>query len=65
MKGDRIMKQKKQPKQRNPFVQHMITKKQGAHQKSKKSERQKDKMKIRKEWLGQVASNAVSPSHSY
>jgi hypothetical protein len=56
MKGDRIMKQKKQPKQRNPFVQHMITKKQGAHQKSKKSERQKDKMKIRKEWLGQVAA---------
>ena len=48
------MKQK--PKQRNPYVQHLITKKQGAHQKSKKVARQNDKVKLRKEWLGQVAA---------
>ncbi len=58
------MKQK-QPKARNPFVQHLITKKQGAHQKPKKVERQKDKLKLRKEWLGQVATTAVLPSHSF
>jgi hypothetical protein len=50
------MKRKKQPKQRNPYVQHLIAKKQGAHEKPKKGERQKDKMKLRKEWLGQVAA---------
>ena len=49
------MKRKPQPKQRNPFVQHLITKKQGAHQKPKKTERKNEKMKLRKEWLGQVA----------
>lgn len=50
------MKQKQKPKPRNPYVQHLITKRQGAHQKSKKIERQKDKAKIRKEWIGQVAA---------
>jgi hypothetical protein len=59
------MKQKKQPKQRNPYVQHLVKRKSGAHQKPKKVERQNDKVKLRKEWLGQVASNAVSPSHSF
>jgi hypothetical protein len=50
------MKRKEQPKARNPFVQHLITKKQGAHEKPKKVERQKNKAKLRKEWLGQVAA---------
>ena len=50
------MKQKKQPKQRNPYVQQMLKRKSGVHQKSKKVERQNDKVKLRKEWLGQVAA---------
>jgi len=50
------MKQKKQPKQRNPYVQQMLKRKSGAHQKSKKVERRDDKSKIRKEWLGRVAA---------
>jgi len=51
-----MKRKEKTPKQRNPYVQHLITKKQGAHEKPKKVERQKDKMKLRKEWLGQVAA---------
>ena len=39
-----MAKKKKLPKSRNPFVQHLIVKKQGAHQKSKKSERRKQNM---------------------
>lgn len=51
------MKQKRQtPKQRNPYVQHLVKRKSGAHQKPKKVERQKDKSKLRKEWLGKVAA---------
>jgi hypothetical protein len=49
-------KQKELPKERNPYVQHLITKKQGAHQKPKKAERQAEKVKLQKEWLGQVAA---------
>jgi hypothetical protein len=45
-------KQKNTPKERNPFVQHLIGKRQGAHQKSKKTERQKEKSILHKEWLG-------------
>jgi hypothetical protein len=44
-------------KERNPFVQHLINRSGGGvHQKPKKVERQKDKSKLRKEWLGQVAA---------
>ena len=50
------MKQKNQPKQRNPYVQHLVKRKSGAHQKPKKTERHNDKVKLRKEWLGQVAA---------
>jgi hypothetical protein len=47
----------KAPKERNPFVQHLINRNGGgAHEKSKKVERQKEKSKLRKEWLGQVAA---------
>lgn len=50
-------KQKELPKQRNPFVQHLINRTgAGVHQKPKKVERQKDKNKLRKEWLGQAAA---------
>lgn len=53
------MKQKhiKVKKDRNPFVQHLINRNGGGiHEKPKKVERQKDKSKLRKEWLGQVAA---------
>lgn len=42
------MKQKAPTKTRNPFVQHLLKKKQGSHTKSKKAERQKDKVKLKK-----------------
>jgi hypothetical protein len=47
-------KSKQLPKARNPFVQHLITKKQGAHQKSKKAERRDEKAKLRKECFAKV-----------
>lgn len=49
-------KQKQLPKERNPFVQHLIGKKQGAHQKSKKAQRRDDKAKLRKECFDKVAA---------
>jgi hypothetical protein len=45
-------KQKNAPKERNPFVQHLIGKRQGAHQKSKKSLRRDEKAALKKECLG-------------
>lgn len=42
------MKRKDLPKPRNPFVQHLITKKQGAHQKSYKTVRRDDKVVLKK-----------------
>jgi hypothetical protein len=49
--------QKELPKQRNPFVQHLINRGgTGVHQKPKKTERQQGKIKLRKEWLDQVAA---------
>lgn len=41
-------KTKSIPKPRDPFVLHMIVKKQGAHGKSKKSIRSKDKIALKK-----------------
>lgn len=35
-------------KQRNPFVQHIVKKKQGAHGKSKKAMRKQEKQKLKK-----------------
>jgi hypothetical protein len=49
-------KQIKLKKERNPFVQHLITKKQGAHQKSKKAIRRDEKAQLRKECFGKVAA---------
>ena len=49
-------KPKQLPKERNPFVRHLITKKQGAHQKSKKSVRRDEKAQLRKECFGRVAA---------
>jgi hypothetical protein len=37
------------PKERNPFVQHLVTKKQGAHQKSKKAQRRDDKIALKRD----------------
>lgn len=42
------MKRKELPKPRNPFVQHLITKKQGAHGKSYKTVRRDDKVALKK-----------------
>ena len=44
-----MAKKKKIPKPRNPFVQHLVVKKQGAHNESKKGKRSRDKVNIRKE----------------
>jgi hypothetical protein len=49
-------KQVKLKKDRNPFVQHLIGKKQGAHGQSKKAVRRDEKAQLRKEWLDQVAA---------
>ncbi len=43
------MKQRKLPKPRNPFVQHIVTKKQGAHQKSYKTERRDAKAALKRQ----------------
>ena len=42
------MKQKQLPKPRNPFVQHLVTKKQGAHTKSYKTHRRDAKVALKK-----------------
>lgn len=42
------MKQKQLPKPRNPFVQHIVTKKQGAHTKSYKTHRRDAKVALKK-----------------
>lgn len=39
---------KSPPKPRNPFVQHLVKKKTGAHSKSKKAIRRDDKVTLRK-----------------
>ena len=44
----------KAPKERNPFVQHLIGKKQGAHGKSKKAIRRDDKVSLKKECFDQA-----------
>lgn len=50
------MKKQKTPKPRNPYVQHLLTKKQGAHVKSKKASRRKEKMKVHKDYFDKVAA---------
>jgi len=40
----------KKPKERNPYVEYMRFRKNGAHQKSKKAVRRQEKMKLRKEY---------------
>lgn len=42
-------------KPRDPFVIHLVAKKQGAHQKSKKAVRAQEKAKMRKEYLDKAA----------
>jgi hypothetical protein len=46
--GKRTMK-RKAPKPRNPFVQHLVVKKQGAHVKSAKARRARDKAQLKRE----------------
>lgn len=49
-------KSKQLPKERNPFVQHLIAKKQGAHGKTKKAVRRDEKAQLRKECFDRVAA---------
>jgi hypothetical protein len=39
---------RKAPKPRNPFVQHLVVKKQGAHTKSAKAQRSREKANLRR-----------------
>jgi len=39
---------RKTPKPRDPFVQHLVVKKQGAHVKSAKAQRARDKSKLKR-----------------
>jgi hypothetical protein len=45
------MSNKKAPKPRDPFVQHIVAKKQGAHGKPYKTQRQQDKISLKKQAL--------------
>ena len=40
---------RKAPKPRNPYVQHLVVKKQGAHIKSAKAQRTREKSNLRRE----------------
>jgi hypothetical protein len=44
-----MKRKQKTPKERNPFVQHLVTKKSGAHGKTKKALRRAEKVKLTKE----------------
>ena len=48
---EKKMKRKpKVPKERNPFVAHLATKRSGAHGKTKKAERRAAKITLQKQW---------------
>lgn len=50
-------KTKELPKERNPFVRHLIERNGGGvHQKSKKATRRDEKSQLKKEYLRKVAS---------
>ena len=40
---------RKTPKPRNPFVQHIVKRKSGAHSKSVKAQRTREKVQLRRE----------------
>ena len=49
-------RKKQAPKERNPFVQHLINRKGGGvHQKSKKAIRAQDKVQLKKDYLDKAA----------
>lgn len=50
-----MAKKKKIPKPRNPFVQHIVVKKQGAHNESKKAIRAREKANLKKQHYDQAA----------
>jgi hypothetical protein len=50
-------KRKELPKERNPFVQHLLNRRGGGiHQKSKKATRRLEKSQLKKECFGRVAA---------
>jgi hypothetical protein len=57
--GKRTMK-RKAPKARNPYVQHLVVKKQGAHVKSAKAQRARDKASLRREARGDAPAPVES-----
>jgi len=50
------MGKQKKLKPRNPYIQHMVTKKQGAHMKSKKAIRRKEKVKVQRDYFNKIAA---------
>jgi hypothetical protein len=51
---------RKIPKPRNPYVQHLVVKKQGAHTKSAKAQRSRAKLELRRETRGAPAAPVQS-----
>lgn len=47
---------RKMPKPRNPYVQHLVKRKQGAHVKSAKAQRSRAKAQLKREALAPVQS---------
>lgn len=50
-----MKRKQKLPKERNPFVQHLITKKSGAHCKTKKAVRRNEKVALKKECFNKAS----------
>ena len=54
------MKRKAAPKERNPFVQHLINKRgAGVHGKSKKAIRRQEKVQLQKDYSDKIISLVV------
>ena len=49
MDGDKRTMKQKAPKSRNPFVQHLVKRKSGAHVKSAKAQRTREKANLRRD----------------
>lgn len=50
-----MKRKQKTPKERNPFVIHLVTKKSGAHGKTKKAIRRSEKVNLKKECFDKAA----------
>jgi len=53
LKENKMKRKQKVPKERNPFVAHLATKRSGPHGKTKKAERRAAKISLREQqWTG-------------